>query len=626
LVVSMASSRVIGGMMVGILLASMLLPAPGAPRTSNIVYNNPAYLYSDEMKPMAYSYLRFSTPEQSLGFSEKRQLEEAEKWAKEKGFTLNTSFRDLGASGFKGVNRRKGALADFLRQVDTGEIPRGSYLVVEDLDRLSREHPVDSLGLINTLLQSGIVIVVLKHGAKEYSASSLRADASAMGMMSLTFELGRASGESERKSRLSKANWDRKLQDACEDGKVMTAQTPAWIKVVEGKGKVKKFVLDEERASIVQDIFNWTIDMGLGARTIAKRLNDAHIPNWGRGQRVAKLWHSSYIQKILKNRAVLGEFHPHEYHWVEDKLGRRQERKARAEVIKNYFPAVVDEATFLRVREAKAKHKRHGGKLRNRIGNLFPGLVQARLFDPKLREEKPDAPISECTELFNCNYVNKGKAREIYYVSNIGAENHKRAKKHQLTKKIWAVHAVEYAVLKTFEEIDWRSLTSKASTSLLGEREVVGRLEKKAVGLKKQCDNLAEQISKTPLPSLVDKLTALEGERDAIVNILAQKKKELENKIVIADEDLTRPLSIPPSAYDPSDIENRLILRAEISKRLKRIELLSAPAQPNMFIVTMVFRNGAKRLIFVEPQKGGNPRLAEVSWGKPETEKSVQDC
>ena len=60
----------------------------------------------------AYSYLRFSTPEQSKGDSLRRQTALADEYAKRHGLTLDTelNLRDLGVSAFRGDNVAVGAL------------------------------------------------------------------------------------------------------------------------------------------------------------------------------------------------------------------------------------------------------------------------------------------------------------------------------------------------------------------------------------------------------------------------------------------------------------------------------------------------------------------------------------
>ena len=64
----------------------------------------------------AYSYIRFSTPQQALGDSLRRQTEKAAKYAVEHGLTLDTELNlsDLGVSAFRQSNAKKGALRVFL--------------------------------------------------------------------------------------------------------------------------------------------------------------------------------------------------------------------------------------------------------------------------------------------------------------------------------------------------------------------------------------------------------------------------------------------------------------------------------------------------------------------------------
>src|ERR1051326_2659322 len=107
----------------------------------------------NEGKAVAYSYLRFSSPEQAKGDSVRRQTELRDTWLERNSIVLDTSLtlRDEGISGFSGKHREnpdRHALAAFLRLVQTGRIARGSYLVVESLDRLTREHIRPALTLL----------------------------------------------------------------------------------------------------------------------------------------------------------------------------------------------------------------------------------------------------------------------------------------------------------------------------------------------------------------------------------------------------------------------------------------------------------------------------------------------
>lgn len=123
----------------------------------------------------AYSYIRFSTPDQIKGDSLRRQLELSERYVRENNLTLDTSLtlHDLGLSAFHGKNVEKGALGAFLTAVDQGKVRPGSFLLVESLDRLSRAQVIDALGLFTSILNNGITIVTLSDG-QVYSRESIK--------------------------------------------------------------------------------------------------------------------------------------------------------------------------------------------------------------------------------------------------------------------------------------------------------------------------------------------------------------------------------------------------------------------------------------------------------------------
>jgi len=73
----------------------------------------------------AYSYLRFSTPEQQRGDSFRRQTQLAQDYAARHGLELDQelSFQDLGVSAFRGRNQETGRLGDFLDAVRSAPSP-----------------------------------------------------------------------------------------------------------------------------------------------------------------------------------------------------------------------------------------------------------------------------------------------------------------------------------------------------------------------------------------------------------------------------------------------------------------------------------------------------------------------
>src|SRR5580692_6586567 len=115
------------------------------------------------MASIAYSYLRFSTADQASGDSHRRQMAMAEKYAAEHRLKLDRSlsFRDLGVSAYRGQNAKEGALRGFLEAIEHNLVPPGSYLLIESLDRLSRERILAAQSLFMMIIQAGVVIVTL---------------------------------------------------------------------------------------------------------------------------------------------------------------------------------------------------------------------------------------------------------------------------------------------------------------------------------------------------------------------------------------------------------------------------------------------------------------------------------
>src|SRR5687768_14323056 len=110
-------------------------------------------------QPRAYSYVRFSRPEQMRGDSLRRQTELSERYARDNGLELDTALEDRGVSAFRGKNATEGALFGFLQAVKDGRVKRGSVLLVESLDRLSRQAVEEALPQFLAIIKAGVTIV-----------------------------------------------------------------------------------------------------------------------------------------------------------------------------------------------------------------------------------------------------------------------------------------------------------------------------------------------------------------------------------------------------------------------------------------------------------------------------------
>src|SRR6516162_9988616 len=67
--------------------------------------------------PVFWSYLRWSTPPQEWGDSERRQIEPGRAWAAARGMEFVDDYRDPGISAWTGKNLTKGALGRFIADV-----------------------------------------------------------------------------------------------------------------------------------------------------------------------------------------------------------------------------------------------------------------------------------------------------------------------------------------------------------------------------------------------------------------------------------------------------------------------------------------------------------------------------
>ena len=158
------------------------------------------------MKGIAYSYLRFSTPEQAKGDSRRRQTKLAEDYARQYDLLLDKglNFRDLGVSAFRGKNAKRGGLRAFLDAVQHGIVPANSYLLVESLDRLSRDQILEAQALFLQIITAGVTIVTLID-QRSYSMVSLNANPTDL-IISLVYMM-RANEESATKSTRLRAAW-----------------------------------------------------------------------------------------------------------------------------------------------------------------------------------------------------------------------------------------------------------------------------------------------------------------------------------------------------------------------------------------------------------------------------------
>ena len=180
--------------------------------------------------PTAYSYVRFSTPEQIKGDSIRRQVELSQKYAEAHGLTLDDSLQlnDLGVSAFKSVNAETGKLGLFISAIDSGAVKAGSYLLVESLDRLSRAEVMTALNQFTSILSKDILIVTLADN-RVYTKDSINDIGNLMYSLMV---MSRAHEESLTKSKRLSAAWENKRVKARDSGHKLTKTCPGWMELI----------------------------------------------------------------------------------------------------------------------------------------------------------------------------------------------------------------------------------------------------------------------------------------------------------------------------------------------------------------------------------------------------------
>lgn len=267
------------------------------------------------------------------------------------------TIEDFGVSAFRGSNRTDGALGRFIDAVKIGEIEKGSYLLIESVDRLSRQAIEEALTQFLEIVREGIVIVTLSDNQVFRSGE---VDFTKL-IVSIVY-MARANDESEMKSRRSRAAWSNGRQQARENNKVIAnSRLPSWLTLEDDK-----IVPIPERVAIVNEMFQMARS-GQGYQQIAKVFRDKDYKTFGQG----KAWRPAGIQSVVKSRAVIGEFQPH--------IIYEGKRVPDGDPLFGYYPTVVSPAIFAEVQHIVDKRNNHSGSYRKGLyNNLFSGVIRCQ--------------------------------------------------------------------------------------------------------------------------------------------------------------------------------------------------------------------------------------------------------
>jgi DNA invertase Pin-like site-specific DNA recombinase len=530
--------------------------------------------------PRAYSYLRFSSPVQAHGDSVRRQTELRDAWLARNQATLDTSLtlEDKGVSGFTGRHREnpdRHALAAFLALVRKGRVPRGSALIVESLDRLSREDITPALSLLLDLIQSGVRVVQLMPVEVIYDAQS-----NPMQLMMAIMELSRGHSESAMKSERVGAAWAEKKRRAAEKREPLTARTPAWLRLIDGEWEV-----DERAADTIRRIYKMATD-GYGLGVITRRLNAERVPViTGGNNRVPKHWARSYVAKLLIGRAVVGEYTPHTGRKVaspehgDDGQGKR--RRPDGKPIAGYYPAVISEAVWYAARAAMAGRRGRAGRLPAEHINVFAGLLHSALDGGTLQ------------------MVNKGKKGGgrllVPYKAVQGVEGARATS--------FPFSSFEWGVLTCLREIDPTEVLPQDKKGPNRTEELAGRI----LELDGEIEKMKQRLQKRYSDAVADVLERREDDLKELAEQLRQAQQAAAAPLKSAWGDCMTLLDAIQAA--PDSDEARIRLRGAVRRVVEGIWcLFVSRGSRRLAAVQVCFTGGARRdfLIMHLPALGGS--------------------
>lgn len=314
----------------------------------------------------AVIYIRYSTPKQERGASRDRQLELCQQFCEQRGWPVDEVIEDLGRSAWTGAHLSAGELGRFADRVRDGSIGADTVLVVEKLDRLSRQETRTTLRWMEDLCSAGLAIATVD-GGKIYDDASLRADL--MTVFEILMRAKLAHDESQQKSERITDRYGRNIERARTTGQIITAKAPGWLKA---KADRSGFEIVEARAQMVRDVYEMAAQ-GKGPRWIAKDLNERRIPAWGHWRKTESTptWEIGSVKMILGQPSVEGDYMP----GFSNTSAKRTKFDQR---IVGYYPRIVDADLVARARaqmESRKTGPRKGGRHTRGVANLFAGVV-----------------------------------------------------------------------------------------------------------------------------------------------------------------------------------------------------------------------------------------------------------
>lgn len=484
-----------------------------------------------------------STDRQLDGHSLDRQVKATKAYCEQNNLELIDELADIGLSGYSGANVTKGQLGQLFQALETGNAPEGLVVVVESLDRLSRQNPLTALTQFSKMLDYGIELHTL-FDRQVYTKETVGANAHllfvSIGSMIRSFE------ESETKSKRLKAVWAKKKQD---QSTIVTSQVPYWINVnKDTKGKAKSFELRSKEASIIREIFDLSINQNLGAQAITSYLNknlDRYPRTRVSSRNKDQGWAESYIKSILNNPAVYGVYQPHK------RINGK--RVPDGDPFVDYYPAVITKEEFLLNQSKLAQRKITGkGRKSTTFKNLFRGLLYCRSCGSKISykfaEKNKGGPV------LRCDLAKQGRA---------GCNS--LAVRYQPFEDLFFHVMKDVDFISAINDNDFKNKKRNLELEISG-------IEEKLSIIDQQMDSLIDEMIDPSKPQgwkskIQDKITQLTAQQETLTKRLEPLKEE----VLLVGNGVGELFDDVRSLMDGVEGDDLVLLRSSVNVGLQRV-------------------------------------------------------
>jgi DNA invertase Pin-like site-specific DNA recombinase len=510
---------------------------------------------------LAISYLRFSNKIQERGDSIRRQTAAAAVVCKEHDLVLDESLscHDFGKSGYHADHIKSGAFGLFLAAIAEGKVPTRSTLIVEKLDRLSRQHPMRVLPIIDQILQAGIRIATT-NPTRFYTAEDMASNPYIL--YEIISHLMTGYEESNKKSTRVRDALTEKRKNAAS-GSIMTAKVPSWLRVIgDDPKKPRTIETIKDRVDIVRRMFRLA-DEGMGAPSIARLFNAEKVPYWKPG----KPWIVSQITTTLKDRKVLGIFQP------------RSDRKPVGEPLVGYYPPIINQTLFDRVQVARVgRAKHHQGRQSHETINLF-------------REIMFDAATGDSIGMFSF-IVKRGPKKGTKRVCLVSRGKLATSGIYEVS---FRYDLIEEVFINLFEELnpaDFSDAPRKDAAALADISASLTLAGEKIEITKTKMKTAKDAVTYS---SYQDQLVELQAERNSIREEYDRVRIRLASPVVQLISDAATLFTLLKSSAEPDAL--RVKIRSRLRQLVDRIHVLfwNEGKSFRLALVEVVFPNGDYR-------------------------------